>query len=215
MKPFLLTGFQPFLGETINPSQILVQSLAQEQSWSELILPVSYQRAFEVLEADLAGRSDLKFLLMLGQAGGRRKIGLEKLALNIEHAEAADEDGDRAQERNILSGAPGLLLNELPLNLWKAELVKKSLPVELSHSAGTFVCNSVYFKALNWLGQKSEANLRTPKETAQVNVNCLFVHVPHLPQQQKETFGGHEGIDLETQLRTVRAIMNLVESSFS
>lgn len=203
MKPFLVTGFEPFLGEAINPSKILAQSLAKEMAWSELILPVSYRRAFEVLKTHLALRPDLKFLLMLGQAGGRRKIGLEKLALNLEHAEAADEDGDQAQERKIAAEAPPLLVNELPLNFWKAELLKKSLPVELSHSAGTFVCNSVYFKALNW---------SAPVVAGPGNINCLFVHVPHLPQQQKEAFGGHEGISLDLQLQTVREIMKLAET---
>lgn len=202
----LITGFLPFLGETLNPSQILAERLAQELSCDHLLLPVVYSQAWLRLLSRLESKPLPKFLLMLGQAGGRRRIGLERCALNLEHADVADEAGDLAQERKILSGAAEILKSTLPLVEWKDQLKSQGHAVEVSHSAGTFVCNSLYFQSLHW----QEGLART---AALRSVPVLFVHVPHLPEQT--SFVASAGIPFDAQHAAVRSVfdkMNLFSS---
>jgi pyroglutamyl-peptidase len=170
----VITGFLPFLGETFNPSQQLAVDLATELGASSLILPVKYADAWPILKNYLEQQKDFRFCLMLGQAGGRKKIGLERCSLNIEHAEAADEAGVVAQEKVIIRNGPEILQATLPLIDFKNQLVGQGHPVEVSHSAGTFVCNSLYYQALYWAQQNHALD------------RMLFVHIPHQPAQVGE-----------------------------
>lgn len=192
----LVTGFDPFLGEKENPSQLLVRALGAELGVATLELPVSYRRAFPLLEAALAKDPSVDFVLMIGQAGGRRKIGLERMALNFEHAETADEDGDRAQERKLVEGGPLAVESRLPLVAWKDALVAKGHAVEVSHHAGTFVCNMMNYRGL-LLGEK-------------LGKKFLFVHVPHLPSQKSERFNNHEGLPFEAQYAAIKDLISLI-----
>lgn len=196
----LLTGFEPFLGEKENPSQMLVRALNAELGIPFLELPVSYRRSFQPLEQALKKDPSIDFVLMLGQAGGRRKIGLERMAVNFEHAEAADEEGDRAQERPLVPGGPLALQSPLPLVAWKDALVAQGHAVEVSHHAGTFVCNAVNYRGL-LLAQSTRTKF-------------LFVHVPHLPSQRSERFNNHDGIPFAAQLAAIKDLLALIVSQY-
>lgn len=193
----LITGFLPFLGETINPSQQLAEQLGAEFSALPVILPVKYSEAWPILKMQLEQQNNFSFCLMLGQAGGRRKIGLERCALNIEHADVSDEAGVLAQEKVILVGGQELIQSPLPLVELKNQLVQKGHPVEVSHSAGTFVCNSLYYQALSWAKQNS------------VMDRMLFVHVPHLPSQAGAKFAS-SGLELSAQMNAIRDLLKLL-----
>jgi Pyrrolidone-carboxylate peptidase (N-terminal pyroglutamyl peptidase) len=168
MAKILVTGFLPFNNEVINPSEILLAELAKEFSATEittLLLPVSYQRAFATLQEHFKTNS-YKTVLMLGQASGRSKISLERVALNWCES-GADEDGKKPEVGPILHDAPTAHISEFFPTEW-AEQLSQVAPTAVSSTAGTFVCNNLYFKVLNEYGNKLKA---------------LFVHVPYLPEQ--------------------------------
>lgn len=168
---WLLTGFEPFLGETINPSAIVAQSLSRRIPTDLLILPVAYERSFEILRPALeSGR--YRGLISLGQAGGRAKVGLERVALNLDDSESADNDRQVRIETPIDPQGPHAILNPLPLREMVRRIAARVGPVEISSSAGTFVCNSLYYKVFRWMQQNPE-KLRWQ----------LFVHLPYLPEQ--------------------------------
>jgi pyroglutamyl-peptidase len=164
----LLTGFEPFLGEKINPSQLLVDEVAKHRdfSWVEtMILPVSFKAAPQVLSRKIQ-EGNYKGVVMLGQAGGRDKISLERVALNWVESRAADETGFIPPTGPITATANAAYFCEWPLGEIKKQLEGKNIPSEVSFSAGAFVCNYLYFLM-----------------AAQTSIPSVFVHVPYLPDQ--------------------------------
>ena len=170
MKKLLLTGFLPFLGESINPSQQLIESLTlDDQAWVDtLLLPVSFKAAPETLFQHLS-QKNYKSVVMLGQAGGRSCISLEKVALNWVETNHPDENGYTPKMWLIDPTADKAFFSEWPLQELEKNLKAKNIPVEISFSAGTFVCNYLYF--------------RTAAELALMKRSCLLIHFPYLPEQ--------------------------------
>ena len=170
----LITGFVPFGNQKINPSQILIEHLKNDsrfQSYCEfLLLPVDYDLAAQALCAKLKSQKWAGWI-GFGQAGGRNKISLERVALNWK-----ERDFNQASDQipaPLITGAETAFIN--PMNLAKilAELKKNQIPSEISFSAGTYICNCVYFFA-----NKTFQDL-TSKSFS------LFVHIPYLPEQSQ------------------------------
>lgn len=162
----LVTGFKPFLGERLNPSEMLANEL--EQNFSEvtsLILPVEFAHSFEVLRKHLEANS-YNFLICIGQASGRSKICFEKIGINWVQAEHRDEKGVLPPAGPITEG-PLALMTEFPVDEVYAQLKADQFPVEISFSAGTFVCNDLYYRVL-----------REYK-----NLKAVFIHVPLIQAQ--------------------------------
>jgi len=195
MKKVLLTGFEPFLKESINPSQQL--ALEFQSKCDTLVLPVSYQRSWEVLRSHLQ-KNSYDFVLMLGQAGERKAIGLERVAINLQDTETADEDGEQRLQTRISESGPDAFMNSLPLRPWSQALQRMQLPVEISFSAGAFVCNSIYYQAFEL---KKAMGLKT---------EILFVHVPYLPEQVAEKKEGTPSVPLVMMKQTVLALLELI-----
>lgn len=168
---WLITGFEPFLGETINPSAIVAQSLSRRIPVDCLILPVVYDRAFEVLKKALE-TGKYRGLLALGEAGKRSKVGLERVALNLADSEKPDNADVVRIEIPIEPGGPHAIMNPLPLREIVRHVADRVGPVEISSSAGTFVCNSLYYKVFRWMEENPD----------KLNWQ-LFVHLPYLPEQ--------------------------------
>lgn len=168
-KKILVTGFEPFLGESINPSQLIIESLSNQSEFKELcdflLLPVSYKRSVFELERKLS-QNNFQFVLMLGQAGGRSEVSLEIQGFNQNECRFADEDGDLRLNQVIRDDGETLLKVDLPLQEWVHSLREEGLPVSVSETAGRFVCNHLYYE---FLARKKELG--------------LFVHVPYLPEQ--------------------------------
>jgi pyroglutamyl-peptidase len=166
----LVTGFKPFQNEAINPSEILLAELAKVFSADEvetLALPVSYENSFSVLKNHWQAHGPYKALVMLGQAGGRPAVSLERVALNWCES-GADEDGQVPHQGLLIPGAPTSYISDFFAKDWVKNL-NEIAPTAVSHSAGTYVCNSLYFKMHHELRN-------TPVPT-------LFIHVPYLPEQ--------------------------------
>jgi pyroglutamyl-peptidase len=195
MKKILLTGFEPFRKESINPSQELAKAFAKQ--CDTLVLPVSYDRAWKILRAQLAER-DYDFVLMLGQAGDRKNICLERIAINLQDTDTPDEDGVLRVQSKISETGPDAFMNPLSLRALTQALQKLQLPVEVSFSAGAFVCNSIYYQSFSFM---KESGRKTP---------ILFVHVPYLPEQVLGKAVETPSLSLEVMKKAVGALLSLV-----
>lgn len=196
MKKLLVTGFKPFLKEPVNPSEILALELGKRFSDIEvLILPVSYERSFQELQQHYLSRGPFDGVLMIGQAGGRNSVCLERVALNWSENSLQDEDGIRLPQKALVDSAPASYISDFFPNDWKDELSKIGA-TSVSFSAGTYVCNSLYYKVIHALTENK--------------VPALFVHVPYLPEQV-ENKPDTASMPLATQLEILSALVQLVK----
>lgn len=177
-KPrILLTGFCPFLGEQVNPSQLILEKINQSEQFKSsvetLLLPVSFQQAVPLLIEKMQ-QQQYDYVLMLGQAGGRQKVNLERVALNWLESEHPDEDGYKPQQGVITQDSEQALFTQAPLNEWKNFLDQQGHSVVTSLSAGGYVCNYLYYHALRWIKAQGSST------------QACFIHVPFLPEQVLE-----------------------------
>ncbi|WP_322470424.1 pyroglutamyl-peptidase I [Hydrogenophaga sp. SNF1] len=175
-KTVLLTGFDPFGGATVNPSWQAVQSLHGERLLDHTVvaaqLPTVFGESLRCLSALLdAHRPAL--VICVGQAGGRGAISLERVAINVDDAPIADNAGARPIDAPVRPRAPAAYFTGLPIKAMLAELQAAGLAAEVSQTAGTFVCNHVFYGLMRTLA--THRSLR--------HARGGFVHVPWLPEQ--------------------------------
>jgi pyroglutamyl-peptidase len=169
----LVTGFEPFGGEAVNPAQRAVERLAAglgDVDIATRILPVSFARALPLLEAAIVETAPA-IVLCLGEAGGRCELSLERVAINLDDARIPDNDGRRPIDRPVTAGGPAAHFASLPIKPAATALCEAGLPAAISHSAGTFVCNHVFYGLQHFAATCRPAPL------------CGFLHLPYLPEQ--------------------------------
>jgi pyroglutamyl-peptidase len=193
----VLTGFEPFGGESINPSQEIVRALDGEvvdrHRVVGAILPVAFAATVPMLEGLLdAHRPTL--VLALGQAGGRSEIAIERVAINLIDARIADNDGLQPIDAAVVEGAPGAYFTGLPAKAIAQRLRELGIPASPSLSAGSFVCNQVFFALAHLLA------------TRHPRIRGGFMHVPWLPQQAA-MHPGQPSMALQTMMEGVRAAL--------
>lgn len=169
----LLTGFDPFGGETINPSWEAVRALHGRRVGGHLVvarqLPTEFATSLRLLKAAMR---ELKpaIVLGVGQAGGRTQLSLERVAINLQDARIPDNAGAQPIDEPVIAGAPAAYFSTLPLKTMLAALRDAGLPADISHSAGTYVCNHIAYAMLHLAA-------------ARRGVRAGFIHIPYLPAQ--------------------------------
>lgn len=133
-------------------------------------------------------------VLCLGQAGGRDKIGLERVAINLDDARIADNAGRQPIDEPIVAGGPAAYFSSLPLKACVQALTEADLPAEVSNTAGTFVCNHVFYSLMHALAERSA------QDPSHKGVAAGFVHLPWLPQQ------GSPSLSLDDMVQALRII---------
>lgn len=197
----LVTAFEPFGGETRNGSQEALALLPDELSGARIIkrvLPVAFGAASAALR--LAVRAELPdAVLCLGQAGGRRALTVERVAVNLRDAAQPDNAGAQPADEPVISGAPTAFFSTLPIKRMVGAIRAAGLPAELSNSAGTFVCNEVMFTLLELQAREFPA------------ARGGFLHLPWLSEQTAGREGAF-GLSAEELARGVTAALEaLVE----
>lgn len=169
----LLTAFDPFGGETVNPAQEAVKMVSSRVGNVEIIkcvVPTVFGKSIETVAAAIEDcRPDA--VLSIGQAGGRADLTPERIAINLDDASIADNEGNRPVDTPIFPDGKPAYFSTLPVKAMVAAIRVAGIPASLSNTAGTFVCNHLMYGVLYTL------------EKYYPSVRGGFLHVPYIPSQ--------------------------------
>lgn len=172
----LLTGFDPFNGASVNPSWLAVQALHGKQVRGRRLvaaqLPTDFAAALPRLDI-LLRQHRPELVVCVGQAGGRAALSLERVAINVVDAPVPDNAGAQPVDVPVVPGGPAAYFSTLPIKAACAGLRRAGLSAEVSHTAGTFVCNQVFYGLMHRLAIWPQL----------AHARGGFVHVPWLPEQ--------------------------------
>jgi pyroglutamyl-peptidase len=193
MTTILLTGFEPFGTATSNPSGEIVKQISGENIVTA-ILPVAYAQSAEQL-LSLIEQHNPDVVICLGQAEGRTHITPEKVAINLDDARLADNEGVLRSDVKILEDGPDAYFSTLPVKDMVEVMKAQGIPAAISLSAGAFLCNHVFYVAQN--------------KFAGTKVRSGFVHVPLMDSQGPE-FPGLPTMPLDQMVIAVRAMLEVL-----
>lgn len=191
MNKVLVTGFSPFGGEPINPALEAVKLLnGKTISDVEIVtreLPVVRQQAIDAIIEYIRETNPI-IVIAVGQAGGRSEITPERVAINIDDYRIKDNGGNQPIDEPIVIGAPNAYWTTLPIKVMVEQMRIKGIPASVSNTAGTFVCNHLFYGLMHYLA--TEGNIRRGG----------FIHIPYLPEQAVRN-PGQPSMGLETIVR--------------
>ena len=169
----LVTGFDPFGGEKVNPALEAVKSLPSEIHGAEVhwvAIPTVFYQSAEVLEAEIV-RYQPDAVLCIGQAGGRASLTPERVAINQDDARIPDNQGNQPIDTPIRLDGQAAYFSTLPIKAMVQAIKEEGLPATVSNTAGTFVCNHLMYQAL-YLADKKFSHMRAG-----------FMHIPYMTEQ--------------------------------
>ena len=193
MTKVLLTGIEPFGTATSNPSGEIVKQISGDNIVTA-ILPVAYAQSGERL-LQLIAEHNPDVVICLGQAEGRTQITPEKVAINLDDARLADNDGVLRNDVKIIESGPDAYFSTLPINEIVEAIKARGVPATVSLSAGAFLCNHVFYVAQN--------------KFAGTKVRSGFVHLPLMDSQAAE-FPGLPTMPLNQMVIAVRAMLEVL-----
>ena len=193
MTKVLLTGFEPFGKASSNPSGEIVKQISGDNIITA-ILPVAYAQSAERLLALIAEHNP-DVVICLGQAEGRTQITPEKVAINLDDARLADNEGVLRNDVKILEDGPDAYFSTLPIKEIVEAIKATGVPASVSLSAGAFLCNHVFYIAQN--------------KFAGTKVRSGFVHVPLMDEQAGE-FPGLPTMPLDQMVKAVRTMLEVL-----
>ena len=196
--PILLTGFEPFAGDELNPSAAIARQLdgafiAAHRVLAR-ILPCVFGASVQALEQALDTLAPA-LVICLGQAGGRTDISVERVAINVDDARIPDNAGVQPVDVPVRASGPAAYFSTLPIKAVVAGLREVGLPASVSQTAGTFVCNHVFYGLMHACAHRP-------------TVQAGFIHVPWLPEQVLHR-PGQASMTLELQVRAIRRAMEV------
>jgi len=196
----LLTGFEPFAQDPVNPAWEIARALDGWQHAAATVrgvqLPCVFGRAIDELEVAMA-RWQPTLVVCLGLAGGRTELSLERVAINLDDARIADNAGGQPVDTPVVPGAPAAYFSTLPIKAIVRDLRAAGLPGAVSNTAGTFVCNHLFYALMHRLAQQG---------SSPVPVRGGFVHVPYLPEQAAR-YPGAPSMALATQVQAIQRVI--------
>ncbi|POZ17383.1 pyroglutamyl-peptidase I [Lelliottia aquatilis] len=173
MRYVLVTGFEPFGGETVNPSWEVVSqlegSIIDHCRVVTRQLPCVFGESLSVLNAAI-DELNPAVVIAVGQAGGRVDVTVERVAINVDDARIPDNRGQQPIDVPIVPGGPAAWFSSLPIKATVAAMRESGIPASVSQTAGTFVCNHVMYGLLHKISENAE-------------VKGGFIHIPYLPEQ--------------------------------
>ncbi len=182
MKTVLLTGFEPFGGETVNPSAEIARQLhgavIRGHRVQGALLPCVFGASIAELKKQMKAVQPA-LVICVGQAGGRAEITPERVAINVDDARIPDNAGRQPVDRPVVRGGPAAYFSTLPIKAIVAALRRADIPAAVSQTAGTYVCNHVFYGLMHELARLS----RRPSTGSGHRIRGGFIHVPFLPEQ--------------------------------
>ena len=169
----LITGFDPFGGENINPALEAVKKLPDtilDQEIIKIEIPTVFRKSLEKIEENIQ-KHNPDVVISIGQAGGRFGITPERVAINIDDARIKDNDGNQPIDISIYEDGEAAYFSSLPIKAMVKEMNDNGIPASVSNTAGTFVCNHVMYGVLYLIDKKYP------------NIRGGFIHVPYIPSQ--------------------------------
>ena len=169
----LITGFDPFGGESINPALEAVKKLPDTILGQEVIkieIPTVFRKAVEKIEENIE-KHNPDVVISVGQAGGRFGVTPERVAINIDDARIKDNEGNQPIDITIYEDGENAYFTNLPIKAMVKEMNDNGIPASVSNTAGTFVCNHVMYGILYLIDKKYP------------NIRGGFIHVPYIPSQ--------------------------------
>jgi pyroglutamyl-peptidase len=171
-KIVLVTGFTPFAGETVNPSWEIAKALPDviaTHRIEKLRVPTEFGKSIDVV-ARAIDKLKPSIVLCLGQAGGRSRITVERVAINVDDARIADNAGVQLIDTPIRDAAPAAYFSTLPIKAMVDSMSRAGVPAEVSNTAGTFVCNHLLYGVLHHTASNP-------------SIRAGFMHVPFVESQ--------------------------------
>src|SRR5712672_682407 len=197
----LVTGFEPFGPDAVNPSREAVLRLSSrlgDLTIETRIVPTVFGSAIAALE-DAIVTTQPDIVLGVGLAGGRAELSLERVAINVDDARIPDNDGQQPIDRPIVAGGPAAYFSGLPVKAAVAAMRQAGLPAIVSNTAGTFVCNHVFYGLMHIV-----ASRRLPGRGG-------FLHVPYLPSQAAR-FSAAPSMALDQIVQGIEIILQVAAS---
>jgi len=200
----LVTGFEPFGADSINPSWMAAQALHGRMVAGHRIIgaqiPTVFDAAIAALRSELLRHRPV-LVVGTGQAGGRAAISLERVAINVNDARIADNAGAQPVDTPVIAGAPAAYFTTLPIKAMRAAMLDAGVAAEVSQTAGTFVCNHAFYGLMHELATNA----------ALERTRGGFIHVPWLPGQGQPSMPLEQIVaglkaGIECALRTQRDI---------
>ncbi len=198
MKTLLITGFEPFGGQNINPAWEAVSLLPDRIGDIEihkLRVPVVYEEAASRAK-EAAGKLSPDFVICVGQAGGRSSITPEMIAVNLRYAKIPDNAGVLLKDVPIREGGAPAFFATLPVRKMAEKVSETGIPASVSLSAGAFVCNDLFY-----LMSEHFAGTKT---------GVAFIHVPFLPEQAED--GRYPSLPLDDMVRALTLCIGCLSS---
>ncbi|HHP5634636.1 TPA: pyroglutamyl-peptidase I [Bacillus paranthracis] len=188
MKTVLLTGFDPFGGESINPAWEVAKSLHEKTIGEYKIIskqvPTVFDKSIQVLK-EYIDELNPEIIICVGQAGGRPDITIERVAINIDDARIADNEGNQPVDVPVVEEGPAAYWSTLPMKAFVKKLQEEGIPASVSQTAGTFVCNHLFYGLMHELEKRDK------------KIKGGFIHIPFLPEQASN-YPGQPSMSLST-----------------
>ena len=200
----LVTGFEPFAGDTANPSQELAKAMdgrvVGTHTVRSLVLPVEHEATGEIMRGalDAAG---LAAVIHLGLAAGRARLSLERIAVNVMDYRIPDARGEVRRDEPCAADGPAAYASTLPLRAILEELTADGIPAHLSYTAGTYLCNYTLYTTLHALALHGRA------------IPAGFIHVPLLPAMVAARGLEEPSMDLGVMVRALETVLRVITPS--
>jgi pyroglutamyl-peptidase len=192
----LVTGFDPFGGDEVNPSSLAVSRLKKKIGKVTVVaavLPTSYAKSAKVLRKAIdEAKPDI--VLCVGQAGGRTELCLERVGINVQDARIPDNDRKQPIDVPVRADGPAAYFATLPIKACVAEMRKAGLPATVSNTAGTFVCNHILYALMDII------------ESHPAKMRGGFLHIPYVPEQAAR-LGGAPSMAVDDIVRGIEIIL--------
>lgn len=199
----LVTGFDPFGGESVNPAYEAVKLLPDQIKGAKIIkleIPTVFSKSGPAVEAGIR-EHEPDVVINVGQAGGRASVTIEKVAINFADARIADNDGEQPIDEPLQADGETAYFATVPVKAMMQNVRKHGLPCSVSYTAGTYVCNSIMYNVLYMCAKRYPG------------IRAGFIHVPYACSQTVDKAAGTPSMPLETIAKSLEyAIEAVVEN---